>query len=384
MSSKSLLASNTNNKDATATALNRIAFFSGFIVVAIITAFCFFAASFCICIVCSTMLAILLDPLVVRMERAGLTRTVAAGITLTCGVMLVAALSYGAYEKVSTFALNLPEYSGQVRKALQPVTRKLQTLQQGVETVRPKTQTRTKQVQVESNWSSYLLRGASSVSSVLIIAAMVPFLVFFMLTRKAYMYFRVAQLFQERVDVPAFARSVSMMLRAFTLGFSLVGIGTAAVCCLVFLLVGLRGAILLALMSGILNLIPYLGAILAMILPVAAGVLQSLPTGPLIVIAITILVLHVIGTDFVIPRWIGPRLQIGPAAVIVGMLFWGWLWGVIGIVLAVPLTAFLKLLADQYPELTRVSDFLADTPHFAEGEPSPDESTMETQARRPE
>jgi predicted PurR-regulated permease PerM len=368
MSLKTLLVG--RQKDAALAALNRIALFSGLIVLAIITGFGFFAATFCICIVCSTFLAILLDPLVVRMERAGLSRSIAAGITLICGVLLVAALAYGAYQKVTTFALKLPQYSGRIRQTLAPVNRKLESIQRGVETVRAKPRSAARPVQVVStNWTSYLLRGVGSISSILIVAAMVPFLVFFMLTRKAYMYFRMAQVFRSRVDFPAFAQSVSTMLGAFTVGFSLLGIGTAAVSYLVFLLIGLKGAVTLALVSGFLNLIPYLGAILAMILPLGAGILQFSTHGPLIIIAVTILALHIIGTDLVIPRWIGPQLQIGPAAVIVGMLFWGWLWGVIGIVLAVPLTALLKLLLDQYPDLTMISDFLADTPHFAEEEP---------------
>jgi predicted PurR-regulated permease PerM len=364
MASKSLPTS--RKTDPTLISLKKIALFSGLVVLAIVLAFCYFAGSFCIAIVCSAILAVLLDPLVVRMERARLRRSLAAGIVVTCGVLLLAALGYGAYQKMNSFAVALPKYSSRIQKSLQPIMRRFQTVQRGVETVKPKPQPGTTQVHVEStNWTSYLLRGASSISTLLVVAAMVPFLVFFMLTRKEYMYFRVAQVFREEVDFAAFASSLNRMLRAFAVGFSLIGIGTAAVSSVVFLSIGLKGAIILAFVSGFLNLIPYLGAILAMILPLAAALLQFSSAGPFVVIAVTVLALHLIGTDVVIPRWIGPKLQIGPVAVIIGMLFWGWLWGAIGIVLAVPLTAFLKLLADQYPRLGPLSDFLADSPHFA-------------------
>ena len=349
------------------TYLRRIALFSGLIVLALILAFCYFAGSFCICIVCSTILAILLDPVVVRLERARLKRSLAAGITVSCGVLLVAALGYGAYQKVNSFALTLPKYSTRIQKVLQPVTQKFQTVQQSVQTVRPNAPSDSNQVHVEAstNWTSFLLRGARSISSVLVVAAMVPFLVFFLLERKEYMYGRMAQAFRQQADFAAFARSVSTMLRAFALGFSLVGVSTTAVSLVVFLSMGLKDAVILAFASGFLNLVPYLGALLAMILPLTAALLQFSTAGPFVAIVLTVLALHVLGADVFIPRWIGPRLQIGPTAVIVGMLFWGWLWGAIGIVLAVPLTAFLKLLMDLYPRLTPVSDFLADSPHFA-------------------
>jgi predicted PurR-regulated permease PerM len=302
--------------------LRRISLFSGLIVLAIILAFCYFADSFCICIVCSSILAILLDPLVVRLERARLKRAAAAGLTVTCGVLLVAGLGYGVYRRADSFALTLPKYSSRIQKVLQPITRKYQMVERNVQTVRPDAPPKSNQVHVESStsWTSFLLRGARSVSSVLVVAAMVPFLVFFMLERKEYMYGRAAQAFRQEVDFAAFARSVSTMLRAFALGLSLVGVSTAAVSFVVFLSLGLKDAVVLAFASGFLNLVPYLGAILAMILPLTAALLQFSTAGPFVAIVLTVLALHVIGADVVIPRWIGPQLQIGPAAVIVGML----------------------------------------------------------------
>jgi hypothetical protein len=55
-------------------------------------------------------------------------------------------------------------------------------------------------------------------------------------------------------------------------------------------------------------------------------------------------------------------VSIGPVAATVGILFWGWLWGVMGLLLAVPLTAFLKLVADLHPSLCHLSNMLALTP----------------------
>jgi hypothetical protein len=55
-------------------------------------------------------------------------------------------------------------------------------------------------------------------------------------------------------------------------------------------------------------------------------------------------------------------VSIGPVAATVGILFWGWLWGVMGLLLAVPLTAFIKLVADLHPSLCHLSNMLALTP----------------------
>ena len=55
-------------------------------------------------------------------------------------------------------------------------------------------------------------------------------------------------------------------------------------------------------------------------------------------------------------------MSIGPVAATIGILFWGWLWGVMGLLLAVPLTAFVKLVADIHPSLCHLSNALALTP----------------------
>jgi len=80
------------------------------------------------------------------------------------------------------------------------------------------------------------------------------------------------------------------------------------------------------------------------------------------VITLTILFLHVVSANLLIPKFIANRVSIGPVAATVGILFWGWLWGVMGLLLAVPLTAFIKLVADLHPSLCHLSNMLALTP----------------------
>jgi len=114
--------------------------------------------------------------------------------------------------------------------------------------------------------------------------------------------------------------------------------------------------------SGLLNLLPFLGLIAALALPLAAALLQFSTPGPYIVITLTILFLHVVSANLLIPKFIANRVSIGPVAATVGILFWGWLWGVMGLLLAVPLTAFIKLVADLHPSLCHLSNTLALTP----------------------
>src|SRR6202049_96662 len=152
------------------------------------------------------------------------------------------------------------------------------------------------------------------------------------------------------------------MIRGFVAGNLIVGSVMAAATTLVLWSVGMKGAVPLGIASGLLNLLPFLGLIAALALPLAAALLQFNTPGPFIVIILTILFLHVVSANLLIPKFIATRVGIGPVAATVGILFWGWLWGVMGPLLAVPLTAFVKLVADCHPSLIHVSNLLAENP----------------------
>jgi predicted PurR-regulated permease PerM len=217
-------------------------------------------------------------------------------------------------------------------------------------------------LQESPTWPDYLVRGVGSVWGALIIAGVVPFLTFFMLCTKDQMAIRANGLFSSRIDAARFITNLNQMIHGFVTGNLIVGSVMALATTLVLWKLGVRGAIPLGIASGLLNLLPFLGLIASLALPLAAALLQFNTPGPYIVITLTIVLLHVVSANLLIPKFIANRVSIGPVAATVGILFWGWLWGVMGLLLAVPLTAFIKLVADLHPSLCHLSNMLALTP----------------------
>jgi hypothetical protein len=156
--------------------------------------------------------------------------------------------------------------------------------------------------------------------------------------------------------------NLNQMIHGFVAGNLIVGSVIALATTLALRSVGVKGAIPLGIASGLLNLLPFLGLIAALALPLAAALLPFSTPGPYIVITLTILFLHVVSANLLILKFIANRVSIGPVAATIGILFWGWLWGVMGLLLAVPLTAFIKLVADLHPSLCHLSNMLALTP----------------------
>ncbi|MGB7590304.1 MAG: AI-2E family transporter [Terriglobia bacterium] len=347
--------------------LKQIALFLGLILGTIVLAFCFFASSLCITIVLSAFLAIVADPLVVRVAKIGLGRLLASGLIVLCFMLLAGTLTYVLYNRASAFADEFPSYAYRIQRAMAPVVSKFERFEKNAQFITPLVagSKHVPEVTIKAvpmNWPSFLVRGVGSISGVLIMAAVLPFLVFFMLAGKDRMAVRLTNMFQDKMDVPKFVSNLGNMIRGFVLGNLIVGSIMAAGTSVVFLVLGMKGAVTLGIVSAFLNLIPFLGLLLAAAVPLAAALLQFNTLGPFIIIAITILLFHLVAADFLIPKLVGSRLLLGPVAVTIGMLFWGWLWGIMGLLLAVPLTAFVKLVADSRPSLIHLSNLLSDDP----------------------
>ena len=346
--------------------LRRIAILLFILVAGLLTVFGYYASSICITVVLAGFLAILFDPVVVTLEKLHLPRGVAAAGIVLAGMSLIGLLGYALYGRAMSFAEELPVYASKVQQTIEPISRKIQDFQQSAgnltNDVHPTKKVPEVRVQESPTWPDYLVRGVGSVWGVLIIAGVVPFLTFFMLCTKDQMATRMEGLFDSRIDAARFITSLNQMIRGFVAGNLIVGFVMAVATTLVLWGVGVKGAIPLGIASGLLNLLPFLGLIASLALPLAAALLQFNTPGPYIVITLTILFLHVVSANFLIPKFIATRVSIGPVAATVGILFWGWLWGVMGLLLAVPLTAFIKLVADLHPSMCHLSNMLALTP----------------------
>ncbi len=338
------------------------------VVIAIVVAFAYFASSLCITFLLSGFLALLCDPIPTYLERFRIPRVLSTGFLIVTALLGLGLAIRASYGRANQIIEDLPDYADRIHDAFEPINQRIEKVQKSAGSITatpaPITKRQPQVVRVDEHpaWPSYLIRGVGSVWGAVIVGGIVPFLMFFMLVRKSHLYGWLAHTFGEKTDVPQFTALLAKMVRGYVVGNVIIGAAMAAV--MVAILWGLRipGYLPLGIASGFLNLVPFLGAILAAGLPLFASILQFDSPGPFIVICVAAIASHIISANFLIPRFIGSRVNIGPVAATMGMLFWGWLWGIMGVLLAVPLTAFVKLVADCHPSLIHISNLLAEKP----------------------
>lgn len=106
--------------------LRRIATLLSLLVAGMLTVFGYYASSICITVVLAAFLAILFDPVVVRLEKLCLPRGVAAAIVVLAGMGLIGLLCQELYGRAMSFAEELPVYTSKIQQTLEPIGRKIQ------------------------------------------------------------------------------------------------------------------------------------------------------------------------------------------------------------------------------------------------------------------
>jgi AI-2 transport protein TqsA len=168
-------------------------------------------------------------------------------------------------------------------------------------------------------------------------------------------------------------RSLTRQIRAFLLARTLINLGMGAVIALVLHLLGVKFALPLGLFAAVSNFIPYLGQVLggALATMVALGQTESLADA-LIVASVYLAVVGLEGY-VVTPFVLGRSLDLNGTTVLVACLFWGFLWGLLGLILAMPFTVCMKLVFQHNPDLNRWAELMSrdwQTP-LEPGKPAP-------------
>jgi len=120
---------------------------------------------------------------------------------------------------------------------------------------------------------------------------------------------------------------------------------------IVLLLFGVDFAIVFGFFTFLLNYIPNIGSIIATAFPVTIAIFQFETLWPALWILIIIIAIQMIMGNFIEPRVMGKGLDLSPLVVLLSLFFWGWLWGLPGMILAVPITAIIKIVCANFLSL---------------------------------
>jgi predicted PurR-regulated permease PerM len=320
------------------------------IAAAIILLFFYYAAGVVITLLLSILLAYFLDPAVEFLERLGLPRTIGAMVMVLILIAVLVAVGYGLWTRTADFAENWPKYSGVLRQAAGTVEGKIRGIEGQVSQIAPGQGGASAPSPLAESGivHTLFLRGMGSLYAVFLEVTFMPFLVFFMLAEKRQVWHGTLQLFpaSRRTQVKETLEDLRDVLRDYLAGMSVVTLLVIAASSLFFWLLGMEYPILTGIASGLLNMVPYIGAVLAWLPAFLIALAKWRAIEQFVLIAAVLTTIHVLAINLVAPQLVGRRVRLNAVAITISLLFWGWVWGGMGLVLAIPITATLRVICD--------------------------------------
>ncbi len=200
---------------------------------------------------------------------------------------------------------------------------------------------------LKRSFSKIFFHGSSFIANVAYVFILVPVFTFFLLKEFQQMRnWSLSTLPNNTFELGwVIYRRVAKKLQEYIRGLMIQSLIVGIICSSGFMLMGLESALLLGTLAGLLNVIPYIGPLFAMILPVLV-VMSHVPFEPLLIVAAigTVLTAQLIDNFFVIPVVIANAVNLHPMIVIVGLIIFGTYFGLLGMLVAIPVLATAKII----------------------------------------
>jgi predicted PurR-regulated permease PerM len=154
-------------------------------------------------------------------------------------------------------------------------------------------------------------------------------------------------------------REIEMQISRYLLTITLINIGLGTAVGLTVHLLGLRNPIMWGVLVALLNFVPYLGALTGIICMTLGAVLSFDSLGYALVFPASYLALATLEGNFITPMVLGRSLTLNPVVILIALTFWGWMWGISGMILAVPILATFKIFCDHIEPMAPIGEFMS-------------------------
>ena len=306
-----------------------------------------YAASVILPLIIAWLLSYLIGPVVNYMTQRKVPTTLAVAIImiLLLGVFYLSGTFL--YARISAFATAYPRYYVRMNELIATVTAQLNL---GFDPL------------AGINWGQsvgrFLMTLSGSVFAFASKLVLVVVFLFFILLGKPFFKYKILKSFdQERANqLSEITFSITAQIRHYLSLQFLISSVTGVLVWLALELIGVDFAITWGAMAFFLNFIPTVGSIAASIPPILLALVQFYPSiWPAVATLISLLTIQLSIGNGIAPKILGDQLNLSPVVILLSLLFWGWLWGIVGALLSVPVTAALKIVCENIETLQPIS-----------------------------
>lgn len=325
----------------------------------------YFGRAFFLPIVLAMLLNFLLSPVVRFLHKLRVPNALGAALVV---FGLVGGVSWGVYElsgPAYEWAEKAPATMRKLERKLREFKKPVQTMSQATQQVEQITdvgggrQPQRVEVQTESLGARMFSQATEIVAGGLVMIILLFFLLASgdLFLRKL---IRVLPSLSDKKRAVEIARQIETDISAYLVTITIINVGLGLAVWGILTFLGVPNPLLWGVLATVTNYIPYLGAIVMIGVLAMVGFLTFDNNTQAMMVPLSFVGLNILESYLVTPLVLGHRLTLNPVVIFLGLTFWGWLWGITGALLAVPIMVVLKIFFDHSEPLRPIGEFLGD------------------------
>jgi predicted PurR-regulated permease PerM len=323
----------------------------------------YFAAPLVLPVVLAVLFNFLLSPAVRVLKRIGVPMPLGALLVLVSVLGALGLVIWQLAAPASGWFERMPRVVQDVQHKLRPIKQSVEQVQRATEQVEKAaavgSESRVREIKVKG--PTLLEQLIDRAQDLLVGAFMTLVLLYFLMASDDFFLRKVVRVIprmRDKIRAVEIGRKIEVEIGRYFVSFSLISLGVGVAVTLATWATGLPNPPLWGVMAAVLNFVPYLGpaislSVISIVSVLTFDTLLAAALPPLAYLAV-----ETVEGNVIQPMTFGRSLSLNPVAIFVSLLFWGWIWGPAGILLAVPMLVVIKVTSDHIESLHAVAEFL--------------------------
>lgn len=302
----------------------------------------------------------ILNPLITFFEKKKMPSFIAITLAIIITFIFLNVCGILIYGSIKSFAADFPKYESRVTNMYHDVMRFLDIPQTPQTASEPEGGDRFGILQDIQNLSisGIILKTLGSILNFLSNTALVMLFLIFLLIGRKQLINKIEFAFKPGVStkIATIITNINREIQKYLVAKTLISFVTGLLVTIVLILFDVQFALVWGMLTFLLNFIPSIGSVIATVLPLSVAFFQYNDNLIMLLwIALILVAIQFTIGNLIDPRVVGQSLNLSPLVVLFSLIFWGWLWGIIGMFLAVPIAVIAKIIFENIDSLRFLS-----------------------------